>query len=252
MKVAVIAGHLFNTPGKRTPAMPYSIDVDGDGKADIKKGEQYREHVANVGIANNFSDIMKRCGVEVVLIGFDDANAYDDIGTESLTAYQKQIALADCDYAFSFHFNAFGDGISFNDAEGYSVHIHNKYPGTSSEKLAEAILKQLGNGTKQKNRGIVKQELAMCNCKNLDVKGAVLIEAAFMTNKREATELMASEEFWKECAEEASKGFCQFSGVKYVEEKSYLVQIGPVSKINAGVIRQTIYHLGYNAVIIEK
>jgi N-acetylmuramoyl-L-alanine amidase len=58
----------------------------------------------------------------------------------------------------------------------------------------------------------------MCNCNSLGVKGAILVELAFMTNLREATELMGKATFWKEAAREICMGICEFTGVKYVEE----------------------------------
>jgi len=53
----------------------------------------------------------------------------------------------------------------------------------------------------------------------MDVKAAILVELAFMTNLREATELMANEAYWKECAQEIARGVCEFTGIKYVQEE---------------------------------
>jgi N-acetylmuramoyl-L-alanine amidase len=115
------------------------------------------------------------------------------------------------------HFNAFGDGASFNTANGVGIYIHDKNIN-ESEALARVVLKYLVGGTAQTIRGITKQSLAMVNCNNLGVKGAILVELAFMTNLREATELMANKKFWKECAQEITKGVCEYTGIKYIPE----------------------------------
>jgi N-acetylmuramoyl-L-alanine amidase len=216
MLINVDAGHGSNTAGKRTPPMLNTIDIDGDGKADIKKGEQFREHVANVGVATLLVQELKRCGFDTMQTGFDDNDASDDVD-EALSARQRAIAKANCDFSISVHFNAFGDGKSFNSAQGVGIYIHNQYI-EQSERLAKVVLKHLAGGSKQTNRGISKKSLAMCNCNNMDVKGAILIELAFMTNLNEATELMASESYWKESAIEIAKGLCEYTGIKYAAE----------------------------------
>lgn len=80
------------------------------------------------------------------------------------------------------------------------------------------MLKHLAGGSKQKNRGVTPAGLAMCNCNNMDVKAAILVELAFMTNLREATELMANKDYWYESAVEICKGLCEYTGAKYVAE----------------------------------
>ena len=214
IKINIDAGHGTDTAGKRTP--PFPKDVKINGKLTVKKGEQFREHIANVGVAFLLEQELKRCGFETMRTGWNDDNAFDDPDTP-LSDRQRAIALADCDYSVSIHFNAYGDGKTFNSAEGVGIYIHDKYPG-QSKKMAEIVLKHLAGGTKQKNRGITAQSLAMCNCNNMDVKAAILVELAFMTNLREATELMANEAYWKECAIEIAKGVCEFVGVKYIPE----------------------------------
>ena len=194
MKIAIDAGHGSNTAGKRTP----------DG---------YREHWGNVKVASYFAAAMDRCGVAYIKTGWDDDNSKDDPDT-SLAARQKAIRAAGCDYSISFHFNACGNGKTYNSGEGIETLISNKAPA-DSRRMAECIQKQLIQGTKQKNRGVKTQSLAMCNCSVMGTKASVLIECAFMTNKRES-ELMQSDAFCLECAEEAAKGFCEYAGIKYI------------------------------------
>lgn len=194
MLVNIDAGHGSETAGKRTP----------DG---------YREHWANVKVASYFADALKRCGVKFMRTGWNDLNAKDDQDV-ALDVRQKQIRAAKCDYSISFHFNACGSGSEYNSGEGIEVLISNKSP-FQSRSLAEAVHKYLIQGTKQKDRGIKTQSLAMCNCATLGTKAAILIECAFMTNKREAS-LMQSDEFCKECAEETARGFCEYVGIDYI------------------------------------
>jgi N-acetylmuramoyl-L-alanine amidase len=195
-KIAIDSGHGSNTAGKRTP--PFLRKLFG-----VKKGEQYREHYANTEIAKILYTELALRGYDVIRTGWNDANAKDD-PDESLSSRQKKIKAAKCDVSVSIHFNAYGDGNTFNSAEGVSVHIHDKY-ANQSEKLAKCVLNELTKGTKQKNRGIVRQALALCNCRTMGTKASILIEAAFMTNEREA-ELMVNPKFWLETAVEIANG----------------------------------------------
>lgn len=256
IKVAVDAGHGSNTSGKRTPPMPKDIDINKDGKIDIKKGEQYREHYANVGVAYYLNEELLRCGFLTMRTGWDDDNAYDDPDT-TIAERQKAIKNAKCDYSISIHFNAYGDGKSFNSAEGFGVYIHNKYPG-QSKKLAETVLKYLSQGSAQKNRGVKTDALGMCNCNSLGVKAAIICELAFMTNEKEAVNLMANEAYWKECAREICQGLCEYTGVKYVPENTadkktlYRVQVGAfANKANAEKLAAELKKKGYDVIIKE-
>lgn len=252
IKVNIDAGHGSQTAGKRTPPMPNDIDIDKDGINDIKKNEQFKEHTANVGVASFLVEELQRCGFTTMQTGFNDEDATDDIDTV-LSTRQTAIAKANCDYSISIHFNAIGEGKAFNSAKGIGIYIHNQYI-EQSEKLAKVVLKHLAGGSEQTNRGITKQSLAMCNCNNMDVKGAILIELAFMTNLHEATELMANETYWKESAIEIAKGMCEYAGMKYVPEKSvlYKVQVGAYSvRKNAERLSAELTKLGYVNDIIE-
>lgn len=200
IKIAVDAGHGSDTAGKRTPPLKKNIDIDKDAKIDIKKGTQYREHYANAGVANQLYNILKERGYEVIRSGWDDTNSKDDSDI-SLASRQSLIKKAKCDYSISIHFNAYGDGKGFNEANGVGVYIHKTYPG-DSKKLADYALKELIKGSAQKNRGIHTEALAMCNCKALSTKASIICELAFMTNEHEATDFMANSEFWEESAKQ--------------------------------------------------
>lgn len=217
-KVNIDAGHGSNTAGKRTCPFTKNIDINGDGKVDIKKGESYREHYANVAVAVELEKELKRCGISVNKTAWNDANGKDDEDV-SLTTRQAKIKAAKCDISVSIHFNAAGSADKFSSAEGISTHIHNNSARVgNSAALAKAVHSQLIKGTAQKDRGVVKQELAMCNCPMMGTKAAILVELGFMTNEKEAQTMMANAKFHKECAQEIAKGICSYAGIKYVEE----------------------------------
>ena len=141
IKICIDCGHGSNTAGKRTPPMPQDIKNDN---IIVKKGEQYREHYANVGVANFLVKELERCGFDTMRTGWDDGNAFDDSDT-ALKTRQSAIAKAGCDYSISIHFNAFGDGKTFNSANGVGIYIHDKHPGQSA-KLAKIVLDKLTEG----------------------------------------------------------------------------------------------------------
>lgn len=200
MLVAIDAGHGSNTAGKRTP----------DG---------YKEHYANVKCAYFFSLALERCGIQYIKTGWDDTDATDDPDV-ALSKRQKAIKDAGADYSVSWHFNAFGNGSSYNSAQGIETLISDKDSCVGdSKKLAECIQEQLIQGTPQNNRAVKRQALSMCNCYVMETKASVLIECGFMTNEYEA-KLMKSDAFCKECAEEAAKGLCKYAKVQYVPEQA--------------------------------
>lgn len=215
-KIAVDAGHGSDTLGKRTPGMPRDIDLNEDGKVDVSKGMSIREHIANVGVAIFLIDELERCGFEVIKTGFDDSDSYDDDDT-ALSKRQQMIKAAGCDYSISIHFNAYGDGRSFNSAQGIEVLIHDRYQ-KDSEALAMKVLKHIVHGTSQKNRGVKEQSLAMCNCKVMNTKASILVECAFMTNLNEAVSMMGNDDYWEETAIEITKGICDYTKTKYQPE----------------------------------
>lgn len=193
IKIAIDAGHGSFTSGKRTP----------DG---------YREHTANVKVASFFAKAMERCGIEYIRVGWNDDNSTDDVDTP-LSTRQQIIRAANCTHSISFHFNAYGSG--WNAANGIETLISNSSAGDSLA-MANKVHSRLIQGTKQTNRGVKTQSLAMCNCGIMGTKASILVECAFMTNQYEA-KLMQSDVFCLECAEEAALGFCEYVGKTYVK-----------------------------------
>jgi len=220
MKIAIIAGHASNTAGKRTPPMLADIDINGDGVYDILKGTQYREHYANVGVASKLDTALRRCGFETFNVGWDDDDATNDtLGDDSagLAKRQALVKAALCEISVAVHFNAVGDGASFNSATGVCTYIHSVPARVGdSAALAALVQAQLAQGTEQVDRGVHADRFAEVNCQAMGTDASILVELAFMTNWEEASKLMANEAFWLECAEEICRGICEYTGVPYI------------------------------------
>lgn len=213
IKIAVDCGHGANTPGKRTPPIPEDLDFDGDGIIDAYKGSQIREHVANVGVGEYLVEELQRCGFDVYESAFGD----EDI---SLSNRQKNIKNAKSDYSVSIHFNAMGDGKTFNSSNGAGVFYYKTASHAGDSKnLAKAVLSEILKGTPQKSIGVNgAHTFAMCKTTAMGTKASILVECAFMTNLHEMRTMMASDAFWKETAQEIAQGICNYTGVTYIEE----------------------------------
>ena len=258
IKIAIDAGHGSNTAGKRTAPFNKGVDINQDGVIDVKKGEQYREHYANVGVSVFLKEELERCNFKTIRVAWNDSNAKDDSDVP-LVDRQKIIKANKCDYSISVHFNAHGTGQEFTSPKGVCIYIHSdKTKVGDSKNLANAVLKRLCEGTAQQNRGVNPQELALCNCLATGTKASILLELAFMTNEYEAQELMANEEFWRECAIEVCKGICDYTGVKYVPKKVnpttiYRVQVGAYSKEeNAKYYLKIVHDKGFKEAQVKK
>lgn len=241
-KVAIDAGHSSYTTGKQTPS-------------------GYKEHWFNVAVSNYIDLKLKELGFLTFKTGWDDTNSKDDKEV-SLGERQRQIKNAKCDISISVHANAHGDGKTYTTAQGVETFVHNDSSCVGdSVKLANSIHKYLINGTKQTNRKVKSSGLAMCNCKNMGVKAAVLIEYGFMTNKYEES-LIKSDSFCLECAEETVKGICEYFGVDFKkntitnntsensQRKYFRVQCGAFSQFdNANRLKEQLLSLGYPATI---
>lgn len=260
IRIAVDAGHGSNTLGKRTPKLPRDIDFNKDGIIDVKEGESIREHIANVGACVFLEKELIRNGYTVLRSGWDDENAYNDADVDIKTR-QSLIRKNNCMYSVSVHFNAFGLGDEFNSGEGIATYIHSdKSIIGDSYKLASYVQNQLVKGSVQKNRSIQTGKFGMCNTVGLGTKASILVELAFMTNLREATELMGNSKFWEECAVEICKGICEMDGKNYIETvidkpkaKLYLVQVGAYSFLDNAIVQLTkIKAAGYKDSFIHK
>ncbi|MGD6956458.1 N-acetylmuramoyl-L-alanine amidase family protein [Rossellomorea aquimaris] len=190
--IALDDGHGIGTPGKRTPYIK-------------SLGRQIRENEFNEAVTLYLKEELERCGFRTLLTAPTD---YDT----PLTMRTNLANSMGADILVSNHFNALDgefDGPG-KDPEGMSIHI---YPGAKNgRKLAEHVAKYLKQGTKQKYRGIVEQNLHMTREFN---RAAILVENGFMDNEREAL-LMINKEYQSECAREQAQGICDYFGIPYV------------------------------------
>lgn len=219
--IALDDGHGMQTPGKRTPYIP-------------ELGRFIHENEFNRAVVKFLDAELKRCGFKTLLVAPTDDDT--PLSTRINTANK-----AKADAYISIHFNALdgkfdGDG---KDPEGMSLHVYKGHRNKPAGQLAAAIGKYLQQGTAQKYRGIVEQDLAVTRETHMI---AVLSENGFMDNKREAI-LMASVDFQKEVAREHAQGICEYFKVKYVPEPKPVapkpVAPKPVStaKVPAGTYR---------------
>lgn len=210
-KVAIDAGHGSNTAGKRTP-------------------DNHLEHWINVKSAYYCEQYLQKYGISTFRVGWDDTNATDDPDV-ALSTRQRQVKNAGCTHSISFHANAHKS--VWNSANGVETLIHSNsaYVGDSLA-MATKIQARLVQGTKQKNRGVKKQALAMCNCVAMNVRAACLVEIGFMTNKEEAA-LMKTEMFCKEQGEDAAKGFLDYVGIKVDNSVSTPVTNSPTVTVSS-------------------
>jgi N-acetylmuramoyl-L-alanine amidase len=200
-------GHGANTPGKRTPYIK-------------SLGRNIKENEFNKAVVNIMVPKLKSVGIEVVQVAPGD----DDVPLKQRTDYANKIYWQYCSkygkenvsaVYVSIHFNALDGTFGGSDPSGFSVHIYTGQRNKNSGKLAQFILDELKNGTKQIKRGIVEQNLHVVR---ETVMPAVLTENGFMDNEREAL-LMIDPNFQEEVSTEHVMGICKYFGITYQERE---------------------------------
>ena len=220
MRIAIDAGHSYNTAGKRSPAFLKDVtNKFGDHVVTVKKGECFREHVANAGVAYYLAKELERCGVDIFKSGWTGLDGTKDLTDLSIVARQTAIRNAKCDYVISIHYNAYGDSKTFNNAQGCEAFYHSyDYKAINGKAFATAIQSQLiSTFPEQVNRGVKNSSsYGMCNSLGMGVKASCLIELAFMTNQYEAENYLANPYAWYKYAVQIAKGVCQYVGINYI------------------------------------
>lgn len=187
--IAIDDGHGMTTSGKRTPFFP-----------NTKKF--MHENEFNRVVAQYLKENLERCGFDTIMVAPTD----EDVPLKQRTDTANGACAG---FFISIHANAL-NGI-WGNQQGVSTHC---YPGSvEGNKAAKIILNYLIQGTQQKNRGVVESNFHVLRETNMP---SVLAECAFMDNLREANLLM-TDDFRHECADEIAKGICEYFGVKYVE-----------------------------------
>ncbi len=185
--IAIDDGHGMNTAGKRTPFFP--------GTKKFMHENEFNRAVADLLKVN-----LERCGFRTLMVAPGDSDV--PLKTRTDTANK-----AKADFYISIHANAL-NGI-WGNQQGVST-FH--YPGSIlSKKAATVIHNHLKQGTQQKDRGVIAQNFHVLRETKMP---AVLVECAFMDNLREAN-LLLSDAFRQECADEICKGICEYFGVPY-------------------------------------
>lgn len=155
VKIGLDAGHGLFTHGKETP-------------------DKIKEWSLNDRVCDKITAILKDYDCEIIRTDNNEGNT-----DESLSSRLAKYRNAKVDAFVSIHHNAFGDG--WNDANGVEVYV-DKRATTKDMKLAKCIYNKLVKYTKLKGRGIKKENFYVINQNSVP---AVLVEGAFMTNKRD-------------------------------------------------------------------
>jgi N-acetylmuramoyl-L-alanine amidase len=183
----------------------------GDGHGEKTKGKRtpdgYKENFFNNATKIHFIREMKRHGITIL----DVSPESDDTPLKIRVARaNKGINGVIPKYFTSIHFNAYGDGKTYNNAKGIETFYYK-----SGKKLAEKHYKYLMQGTKQKGRGVKYSSFYVIK---YTIMPADLVECGFMTNKEES-ELMQDPKFQLECGIELAKGSLRELGINWVYEK---------------------------------
>ena len=234
MRIAIDAGHGYNTAGKRSPAFKNKVTSKYAGHiVTVEKGESFREHVANAGVAYYLAKELERCGVDIFKSGWAGLDGTKDLADPSIVARQTAIRNAKCDYVISIHYNAYGDAKTFNNAQGCETFYHSyDYKAINGKAFATAIQSQLiDTFPEQVNRGVKNSaSFGMCNSLGMNVKASCLIELAFMTNQQEAEDYFANPYAWYKYAVQIAKGICQYAGINYIHYMPK-VSVTPLSSV---------------------
>jgi N-acetylmuramoyl-L-alanine amidase len=161
------------------------------------------ENEFNRAVADLLKVNLERCGFRTLMVAPGDS----DVPLKQRTTTANK---AKADFYISIHANAL-NGI-WGNQQGVST-FH--YPGSiQGKKAATMIHKYLIQGTSQKDRGVLSANFHVLRETKMP---SVLVECAFMDNLKEA-QLLLTEAFRQECADDITKGICEIFGKEYVAE----------------------------------
>lgn len=203
--IAIDDGHGMQTPGKRTPLFP--------------DGTYMPENDFNRAVAAKLDTILQRCGFDTLPVAPGDADVPLKTRTDLANNTIRNKYNRKADFYISIHANA-GGGTWETGGRGIeSIH----YPGAAgSAAKAKIIQKWLVKGTKLPDRGVKAMDLHVCRETDMD---AVLVECGFMDNREEA-QLLKSDAYRTECAEELAQAICEIYGTAYVKPPTEQPQPG--------------------------
>ena len=196
-------GHGLQTPGKRTPSIPELDDRV------IKENEFNRNVVAlmfRYFKGNNVTPVLVAPTDKDDSLSLRTSRAnrhYDDLCKKYGRTKVKAVYL-------SVHYDAHTGSFSTSKGEGHSVFIYLGTQDGQSGKLADAVYKEMRQGTTQKGRGIREANFQVLRTTKMP---AILTENGFMDNKREA-KLMIDAAFQSEVAQEHVRGTLKYFGLR--------------------------------------
>jgi N-acetylmuramoyl-L-alanine amidase len=194
--IAIDDGHGMETPGKRTPLFSGTTTY-------------MHENEFNNAVAQMLKTNLEKCGFNTLMVAPGNTDIPLKVRTDTANN-------AKADLYISIHANALNG--RWGEQRGVSTY---HYPNSRESNLAAIIIhRQLIKGTKQKDRGVLTADFHVLRETTMP---SVLVECAFMDNIEEA-KLLMSDAFRRECADELTKGICEFFGVSYVEKTNVASQ----------------------------
>lgn len=219
--------HGMNPPtvGKRTPVMPHLNRV-------------FYENEFNAGAKHFFILACLRCGFRV----YDVKPEITDVPVSTRVARVNSRGLT---LLVTFAYNAYGDGRTFNNVNGYIVFYSREgYRPTMSRLLAYDVSAGLSRTLFTKNLGVgTLNDVGMLSSVRCT---SVLIESGFMTNLEEA-KLMYDPDFQRDVGEGACMGVCDNLDVPYVEDPSVYPTVRRGSRGNyVAILQYMLRRAGYD------
>lgn len=187
------------TVGKRTPVLPYIDTV-------------VYENQFNRAAKINFIIRCLGCGFGI----YDLKPEITDTGIPTRVNRANRAGLS---LLVTYAYNAYGDGTTFNNTNGFITFYspRNAY-ATSSRLLAYDVSSEMAKAIPVNNLGV--STLADIGVLDNVRCPSVLIENGFMTNLTEAR-LMLDPDFTAACGEGGTKGVCMYTNVAYVSPPYY-------------------------------
>jgi len=145
-------------------------------------------------------------------VGFNILDVKPNRQDLSVSARVTLVNRARVNALVTFAYNAFGDGTTFNSANGVEGYYSplNQF-ASQSRTLAELVYGEIIQATKLRGRGVQPLDVGILSNVNTV---SCLVECGFMTNFREA-KLMLNPDFVTTVGQAACLGVCKFFNVNY-------------------------------------
>lgn len=209
LKISFSAGHGLFTNGKRTP--------------DGMKEWEFNSVVVKY-IIQSLSEYQN-----VACLRLDDPTGKTDI---PLTERSNRSNSWGADTHIDLHANAFGN--DWNDANGIETFV-NSLADTKSVELAKHVQSEMIHYTGLTDRGVKSANGSLHMLREVKAKTKILVEAGFMTNRKEA-ELLKSDKYRRLIANCIIESLVEVYGLKKREArkeapKVELSVLSPVEKL---------------------